>query len=62
MDNINKVTPLTLKELKEPLTAIDKQEADNHLFLEQLVLFINGINSMPNLTKEQRKVMTEALR
>ena len=62
MDNINKVTPLTLKELKEPLTAIEKLEADNPLFLEQLVLFIDGINSMPNLTKEQRKVMTEALR
>ena len=62
MDNINKVTPLTLKELKEPLTANEKLEADNPLFLEQLVLFIDGINSMPNLTKEQRKVMTEALR
>ena len=58
----NKIVPLTLEELKEPLTPAERDEADNPNFLHQLQLFIEGVNNTTNLNVQRRKCMVEAMR
>ena len=54
--------PLTTKELKEPLSAEEKEEMDNPDYLPPLNLYIEGVNNIPNLKKERRHAFAEVLR
>ena len=55
-------TPLTLEEFKEPLTPAEREEADNPYFIRQLNMFIEGLNSIENLSEKQRNIATEQFR
>ena len=61
-DIIAKVSPLTLEELKEPLTPAERQEMDNPDYLQQLILFIEGVNSITDLSKHQRQAVAGQIR
>ena len=60
-DNVE-MAPLTIEELKEPLSPVEREEMDNPDYLPQLKLFIEGINNIPNLKIEARHHFTESLR
>ena len=62
MDNSTTANPLTLEEFKEPLTPAEREEADNPYFIHPLNMFIEGLNSIPNLSKSQRNIATEQFR
>ena len=57
-----KTVPLTLEELKEPLTPAERDEADNPDFLHQMELFIEGVNNISDLDERLRNLMVETAR
>ena len=56
------IFPLTLEELKEPLTEDERTELENPYFFDQLMMFIEAVNNFPNLSKDLRGTLTEQLR
>ena len=60
--NSREITPLTITELKEPLSPAEREEMDNPDCLPLLNLFIEGVNNIPDLKMKTRLAFTELLR
>ena len=58
----DRVIPLTLAELEEPLTPDERKEMENPSYLHQLNLYIEAVNSIPNLGNTRRNNIAEQLR